>query len=397
MAELFAFIFLASFIFLILGLMKPKLAFTKNRKKVLQIFLAALLVSVVSAGCTTETTEENTFEPKLEVVSSIVDDKLEISGETNLPDQTILVVTLKDKNEKDINTNTTVKKGKFQFEPIPVNQLQPGEQTIQITLDEKQPDEVVKVIGENGKLLTGKLVNDKQQFVAVSKVKIPEKKEETKTAKKPTHTSGEKKQIPVDLVETIDGDTIKIIYNGETKNVRYLLIDTPETNHPRLGAQPFGKEAKERNRQLVNSGKLTIEFDVGERVDKYGRLLAYVYVDGKSVQETLLKEGLARVAYVYPPNTRYLDEFRAAEKIAKDKKLGIWSIENYATDSGFNSSAKSSTNQSSSYESSKSNSGTESFKNCTELRKVYPNGVPKDHPAYAPRHDRDKDGWACER
>nr|WP_281250291.1 thermonuclease family protein [Virgibacillus proomii] len=43
-----------------------------------------------------------------------------------------------------------------------------------------------------------------------------------------------------------------------------------------------------------------MEFDVGELKDKYGRLLAYVYVDGKSVQETLLKEGLPRVAYIYP-------------------------------------------------------------------------------------------------
>ena len=85
------------------------------------------------------------------------------------------------------------------------------------------------------------------------------------------------------------------------------------------------------------SGKLTIEFDVGERVDKYGRLLAYVYIDGKSVQEQLLKEGLARVAYVYPPNTRYLSEFEEAQEEAKEKGIGIWSIENYVTDRGFNS------------------------------------------------------------
>lgn len=39
----------------------------------------------------------------------------------------------------------------------------------------------------------------------------------------------------------------------------------------------------------------------------------------------------------------------------------------------------------------------ESYKNCTELRKVYPNGVGSDHPAYNTKHDRDKDGWACER
>ena len=97
---------------------------------------------------------------------------------------------------------------------------------------------------------------------------------------KKTETAGTTEQIPVTLVKTVDGDTIKVLYNGEEINICYLLIDTPETNHPRLGKQPFGEEAKERNRQLVNSGKLTIEFDIGERYDKYDRLLAYVYVDG---------------------------------------------------------------------------------------------------------------------
>ena len=98
--------------------------------------------------------------------------------------------------------------------------------------------------------------------------------------------------IPVELVKTIDGDTIKIKYEGKEQNVRYLLIDTPETNHPQLGKQPFGQKAKERNRELMNSGKLEIEFDIGERVDKYDRLLAYIYIDGVSVQEKLLEEGL---------------------------------------------------------------------------------------------------------
>ena len=171
----------------------------------------------------------------------------------------------------------------------------------------------------------------------------PGEKKPASTAKpapvKKTETSGTTAQVPVKLVKTIDGDTIKVLYNGKEINVRYLLIDTPETNHPRLGKQPFGDEAKERNRQLVNSGALTLEFDIGERIDKYDRLLAYVYVDGKSVQKTLLSEGLARVAYVYPPNTRHLTPFEEAQAEAKKKGLGIWSVENYATDSGFNSDA----------------------------------------------------------
>ena len=220
---------------------------------------------------------------------------------------------------------------------------------------------------------------------------------------KKTETSGTTAQVPVTLVKTIDGDTIKVLYNGEEINVRYLLIDTPETNHPRLGKQPFGDEAKERNRQLVNSGALTLEFDVGERIDKYDRLLAYVYVDGKSVQKTLLAEGLARVAYVYPPNTRHLTPFEEAQEAAKKKELGIWSVENYATDSGFNSevaakpTAPVAASKPTAKPSTSATGGQEWFKNCTELRKTYPSGVPEGHAAYQAKMDRDKDGYACER
>ncbi|GKV69438.1 hypothetical protein NCCP2716_19360 [Sporosarcina sp. NCCP-2716] len=143
--------------------------------------------------------------------------------------------------------------------------------------------------------------------------------------------------IPVELVKTIDGDTIKILYEGKETNVRYLLIDTPETNHPRLGKQPFGEQAKQRNQELLNSGKLEIEFDVGPRYDKNDRLLAYIYIDGESVQEKLLEEGLARVAYVYPPNTRHLDDYEKRQAVAKKKGIGIWTLDDYVTDRGFDS------------------------------------------------------------
>ena len=98
--------------------------------------------------------------------------------------------------------------------------------------------------------------------------------------------------IPVELVKTIDGDTIKIIYEGKEQNVRYLLVDTPETNHPQLGKQPFGERATERNRELMNSGKLEIEFDIGERVDKYGRLPPIFTSTVKVFKRNWLKKGL---------------------------------------------------------------------------------------------------------
>lgn len=141
--------------------------------------------------------------------------------------------------------------------------------------------------------------------------------------------------IPVEFVRVIDGDTIRIKYDGEERKVRYLLIDTPETNEPPEKHQPYAEEAMQRNYELLKSGKLEIEFDVGDREDKYDRLLAYIYVDGESVQEKLLEEGLARVAYIYEPNTKNVDVFKEAEAHAKKAGLGIWSIDGYVTNRGF--------------------------------------------------------------
>ncbi|MCR2821664.1 thermonuclease family protein [Lederbergia panacisoli] len=143
-------------------------------------------------------------------------------------------------------------------------------------------------------------------------------------------------RVEVTLAEPIDGDTIAVMYKGEREKVRFLLVDSPETSHPRLGEQPYGLEAKEFTSSLVeNANKIEVEFDIGPNQDKYGRLLAYVYLDGKMIQEELLKRGLARVAYIYPPNTRYVDQFDAIQKKAQKDGVGIWEIENYAQEDGF--------------------------------------------------------------
>ncbi|MGU9970309.1 thermonuclease family protein, partial [Bacillus sp. N1(2025)] len=92
-----------------------------------------------------------------------------------------------------------------------------------------------------------------------------------------------KKLVDVTLNRTVDGNTIKVNYKGAVKTVRYLLVDTPKTKSPNSCVQPYGEDASARNKQLVNKGKLQLEFDKGDRTDKYGRMLAYVYADGKSV------------------------------------------------------------------------------------------------------------------
>lgn len=150
-----------------------------------------------------------------------------------------------------------------------------------------------------------------------------------------TQTNSPSDQVPVSLVEAVDGDTIKVMYNGKKETVRYLLIDTPEEKKPNTCVQPYAVDAYNRNKELLTSGRITLEFDHGNKRDKYGRLLAYVFVDGKSVQEELLKEGYARVAYIYQPPYKYLSEFKKDENQAKSQKLRIWSKPGYSTNRGF--------------------------------------------------------------
>ena len=164
------------------------------------------------------------------------------------------------------------------------------------------------------------------------------KKESSEATSSTTHDVSKLEEFP--LVSVIDGDTIKIKYNGANENVRFLLVDTPETNHPKLGEQPFGQDAKDFTKQLLKGqDTVFLEFDVSYR-DKYNRLLAYIYTsDGKSLQEELLKQGLARVAYIYAPNTKHVDWFEAIQKKAQQQAIGIWSVENYVTNRGYDKDA----------------------------------------------------------
>ena len=92
--------------------------------------------------------------------------------------------------------------------------------------------------------------------------------------------------------------------------------------------EPFGKEASEYVcNTLTNAKKIQLEFDDGsDETDKYGRVLAWVYADGKLLQRELVKQGLAEVKYIYG-DYAYTDELKELEKEAKAKKLAMWSNE----------------------------------------------------------------------
>jgi micrococcal nuclease len=164
----------------------------------------------------------------------------------------------------------------------------------------------------------------------------PSGKEETAKENRVQVTENQVSNVSITLIDIIDGDTIKVHVNGKMETVRYLLIDTPESKNPKKCVQFYAKEAFIRNSELVKSGRLTLEFEQGNTRDSYGRLLAYVYVNGESIQGTLLKEGYARVAYIMNPPYKYLELFRKEENLAKRNKINIWSRLNFVTNWGFN-------------------------------------------------------------
>lgn len=139
--------------------------------------------------------------------------------------------------------------------------------------------------------------------------------------------------LSAQVVRVIDGDTLQVNINGKKETIRLLLVDTPETVHPSKPIQPFGLEASQFMKERLSGKQVKVELDINER-DKYGRLLAYIYVNNEMVNKQLLEKGLARVAYVFEPNTKYVDEFYQVQKTAQKQGIGIWSIENYSTEEG---------------------------------------------------------------
>ena len=117
-----------------------------------------------------------------------------------------------------------------------------------------------------------------------------------------------------------DGDTIRLT-NGEP--VRYIGIDSPELHHPYKPVQPFAREAREANQRLVEGRRVRLEFDAEQR-DRYGRLLAYMYLeDGTFVNAELMRQGCARTLTIRP-NTRHAEEFRRLEEEARQARRGLW-------------------------------------------------------------------------
>ena len=117
----------------------------------------------------------------------------------------------------------------------------------------------------------------------------------------------------------VDGDTIVVEDIGK---VRLIGVDTPETVHPRKPVEYFGKEASAFTKRMVEGKKVRIEYD-WQRKDKYGKILAYVYLeDGTFLNAEIIKQGYGHAYTRYP--FKYLEQFRKYEKEARENKRGLW-------------------------------------------------------------------------
>ncbi len=155
------------------------------------------------------------------------------------------------------------------------------------------------------------------------------------------HKSANHQQTRIDsdfhrVAYVYDGDTVKLD-NGE--HVRLIGIDAPEAHENEkllkdvrrrhIDGQTqlaMGRQAAKFARSVLAAQSVRLEFDVEQR-DRYGRLLAYLYLpDGTFVNEKIIREGYAYPLTI-PPNVRHADEFKRWFDEARGQKRGLWSAQ----------------------------------------------------------------------
>ncbi len=115
-----------------------------------------------------------------------------------------------------------------------------------------------------------------------------------------------------------DGDTIQLM---DGRKVRLIGLNAPELARNDNPGEPLGQEARRMLSTLLKSQRVALRFGQ-EKKDRYGRLLAHVYLaDRRNVQELMLETGLA-AAVAVGPNLRNVACYWAAEMRARG--AGIW-------------------------------------------------------------------------
>ncbi len=126
------------------------------------------------------------------------------------------------------------------------------------------------------------------------------------------------------VVRVVDGDTLVL---SPDEKIRLIGVNTPETKHPKKPVECFGQQAKEFTKKMVSGKKMRLEFDEVNRAlghkDRYGRTLAYVYLDdGTFLNAEIIRQGYGHAYTGFP--FRYLEQFRSLERQARRRGTGLW-------------------------------------------------------------------------
>jgi len=132
-------------------------------------------------------------------------------------------------------------------------------------------------------------------------------------------------RVRYQVVKVPDGDTV-YLRGGE--KIRLLGINAPEVAHRNKPGEQGGEQAAEFLRDLLLGQRVGMELDV-ERHDHYKRTLAHLFAeDGRNLNQLMVERGLAFV-FLHPPNLKYANAYLAAERDAREARLGLWALPRY--------------------------------------------------------------------
>ena len=176
--------------------------------------------------------------------------------------------------------------------------------------------ESVTLLDERGDWLQVQTAAGVTGWVAAKYVKFPSLSVEAQPAATISPNPASPASQEGRVVAVTDGDTIRVMLQGQEYPVRYIGMDTPETGQPNATA------ARDKNVELVSGKTVRLEKDVSE-TDRYGRLLRYVWVGDMMVNAELVRQGYAQAA-TFPPDVKYQQKFSALQKEAQTAGRGLW-------------------------------------------------------------------------
>ena len=149
----------------------------------------------------------------------------------------------------------------------------------------------------------------------------------TSRAERAAWPSAPKGAVAAKVQRVVDGDTFVARVNGRRERVRVIGVDTPESVDPNRPDEPFGEEASDFAKHYLDGETVRMAGDVEPR-DRYGRMLAYVWLkDGTFWNALVAAEGYAQQLTI-PPNVTYADLFRRLVGEARRENRGLWAEEN---------------------------------------------------------------------